>query len=110
MKGVPEAFLMLKNNAFLLSKFDFPCKSHIELMEKKCPEKERYLLLLEFVGMEMIFLNIFFFQLSKDHRTSFNVMRIKTVLVAYLQEARPRRKALFPAITQLPRKLCTELA
>lgn len=70
MKGVSEAFLTLKNNAFLLPKFDFLCKSHIESMERKCPEKERYLLLLEFVKMEMIFLNTFF-QLSKDHRSSF---------------------------------------
>lgn len=60
MKGIPEAFLTLKKNAFLLSKLDFLCKSHIGLMERKYPEKERYLLLLEFVGMEMVFLNIFF--------------------------------------------------
>lgn len=67
MKGVPEAFLTLKNNAFLLSKFDFLCKSHIELMERKCPKKERYLLLLEFVRMEMIFLNIFFSAVKGPH-------------------------------------------
>lgn len=39
MKGVTEAFLTLKNNAFLLSKSDFLCKRHIKLMERKCPAK-----------------------------------------------------------------------
>lgn len=109
MKGFPEAFLTLKNNAFLLSKFDFLCKHHIKLIERKCPAKERCLSLLEFVRMEMIFLNIVF-STVKGPQISLNIMRIKTVLFAHLQEARPRRKALFPAITQLPGKLCTEVS
>lgn len=50
------------------------------------------------------------FLAAKGPQISFNIMRIKTVLVAYLQEARHRRKALFPAITQLPGKLCTEVS
>lgn len=78
-------------------------------MERKCSEKEKRCYFLNSKKGDDISEHFFSCQRTTDLLLMLQRQK-KNFLVAYLPEMRPKRKALFPEITWLPGKPCTEVS